>query len=196
MSDSPFADELSALLGPVKPLAQNDKVLHPRQPAELAAATARRSAAAAEAAGENLTDYLSDERIELLDPYALLSFCRAGVQHGVWRKLRLGQYALEAKLDLHQLTLRQARQAIIAFINDCQRRELRSVSIIHGLGLRAQPPALMKSHVHHWLQQIDAVMAFHSCQPHDGGYGAVYLLLRKGSQAKALNRERHQRRRG
>lgn len=195
MSDSPFADELSTLLGPIKPLAQGDKVLHPRQPANDAAATARRRAAATAAASEELTDYLSDERIELLDPYALLSFCRAGIQQGVWRKLRLGQYPQEARLDLHQLTLRQARQAVIAFINDCLSRELRCVSIIHGLGLRAQPPALMKSHVNHWLQQVSAVMAFHSCQKHDGGYGAVYLLLRKGSQAKAANRERHQHRR-
>lgn len=195
MSNSPFADELSALLGPVKPLVQNDKVLHPRQPADSTAAAARRSAAAAEAAGEELSDYLSDERIELLDPYTLLSFCRPGVQHGVFRKLRLGQYPLEARLDLHQLNLRQARQAVMSFIQDSLRRELRSVLIIHGLGLRGQPQALMKSHVNHWLRQINEVMAFHGSQKNDGGYGAVYLLLRKGSNARTLNREHHQRRR-
>lgn len=196
MANSPFEDELFVTLGGVKPLPQGDKVVLGKTPADEAVARARREAAAAEAEGENLTDYLSDERVELVDPHEPLAFCRPGVQHGVYRKLRLGQYQLEATLDLHQLKLREARQTVMRFINDCLRQEIRTALIIHGLGLRAKPPALMKSHVNHWLRQIDEVMAFHSSQKADGGLGAVYLLLRKGPKAKQFNRERHAKRLG
>ena len=43
--------------------------------------------------------------------------------------------------------------------------------------------ALIKSHVSHWLQQIETVMAFCSAQPKDGGTGAVYVLLKKQPKA-------------
>ena len=67
MANSPFEEELRATLGGVKPLPQGDKIVVGKSPADEAAARARREAAAAEAEGENLTDYLSDERVELVD---------------------------------------------------------------------------------------------------------------------------------
>ena len=196
MSDTPEPEDLNTLLGgDVKPLAASDTVVHSRLPRS-DDDTVRARRAAAEADAENLTDYLSDERVEILDPYDVLSMCRGGVQQGVFRKLRLGQYPQEATLDLHQMTLREARTAVMRFIRDCIRLEIRSALIIHGIGLRAKQPALMKSHVNHWLRQIEEVLAFHSSQKFHGGHGAVYVLLRKGQQQRSMNRERHQKRLG
>ena len=49
---------------------------------------------------------------------------------------------------------------------------------------------MFKGCVNTWLQQLDAVQAFHSAQPRHGGTGSVYVLLRKGEEAKQKNRDR------
>ncbi|PID54684.1 MAG: hypothetical protein CR978_02335 [Gammaproteobacteria bacterium] len=40
------------------------------------------------------------------------------------------------------------------------------------------------------MQELPAVMAFHSAQARHGGTGAVYVLLQKSEQKKRENRER------
>jgi DNA-nicking Smr family endonuclease len=111
-----------------------------------------------------------------------LLFSRNGVQNSVMRKLRRGQYRVEAELDLHRLTAVQAHEALLDFILQCKRRHLRCVRIIHGKGLgsKDQRPVL-KGRVNQWLQQWDDVLAFCSARPCDGGNGATYVLLRRPS---------------
>lgn len=137
-------------------------------------------------------NFLSAEHIPQVNPYDPIGFRRDGVQHGVYRKLRLGGYDVEARLDLHQLTLEQARKEVFGFIRESYHYGLRTVMILHGKGARNQDrPALLKSATAHWLKQMDEVMAYHSAVKHHGGNGAVYVLLRKGERAKRENRERH-----
>lgn len=109
-----------------------------------------------------------------------LLFSRNGVQTSVMRKLRRGQYRIEAELDLHRLTATQAQKALLEFILHCKHRHLRCVRIIHGKGLgsKDQRPVL-KGRVNQWLQRWDDVLAFTSARPCDGGTGATYVLLRK-----------------
>jgi len=150
---------------------------------------------AAEAQLEEDINFLSTEYVELVEPLDLISFQRNGVQHGVYKRLRLGQYPIEASLNLHEHTLKQARQALFEFVQDCHRSGVRSGLIIHGQGKQSKPhPALIKSYVNKWLRELEPVMAFHSAQRHHGGTGAVYIMLRKNAEQKQLNRERHQRR--
>jgi DNA-nicking Smr family endonuclease len=109
-----------------------------------------------------------------------LLFCRHGLQHKTLKKLRRGDFALQAELDLHGKTVAQARIAIAEFLANCQHQGLRCVRMIHGKGygsFNKQP--VLKSHVNHWLRQRDEVLAFSSARPADGGTGAIYLLLRK-----------------
>jgi DNA-nicking Smr family endonuclease len=114
----------------------------------------------------------------------------------VYKKLRLGKYPLQARLDLHRKTLKQARDEVIHFIAQCIKMDLRTVLIVHGRGERSTPQALMKSFVASWLTQIDEVQCAHSAQRFHGGSGAVYLLLKKSKNQKSENRERHQKRLG
>lgn len=109
-----------------------------------------------------------------------LLFSRNGVQNSVMRKLRRGQYRVEAELDLHRLTANQAQKALLEFILHCKHRHLRCVRIIHGKGLgsKDQRPVL-KGRVNQWLQQWNDVLAFCSARQCDGGTGATYVLLRK-----------------
>ncbi len=139
---------------------------------------------------------LSIDHAPMLKPDDMLEFKRDGVQDGVYRKLRLGKYPIQAHLDLHRKTLKEGRSEVIQFIRQCMAMDIRTLLIVHGRGERSNPPALMKSFVSHWLTQISEVQCAHSAQRLHGGTGAVYVLLRKSAEKKAENRERHQKRLG
>lgn len=180
-----FKQELAG----VKPLVQNRVSSRTDSQGPTEAQLARREAAASELArDENL---LTTEYVEMVDPHDIIEFKRAGVQEGVYRKLRLGKYAVDAVLDLHRKTVEQSRREVFSFIQDCTRLGLRTVMILHGKGDRSQQPALLKSYVNKWLPGLPQVMAFHSAQRHHGGAGAVYILLKKNDEQKQANRERH-----
>ncbi|WP_370548067.1 DNA endonuclease SmrA [Edwardsiella tarda] len=181
-----------AMVG-VKPLL-SDRVQLALQSAPSEAQLARR--AAAQQVSTASSDYLSLEGVEMLHPHDLVGFKREGIQEGVYRKLRLGKYALQAVLDLHRHTLNEARSALLQFIADCLARDIRTVLVLHGKGECSQPQALLKSYVSAWLPQIPEVMALHSAERRHGGSGALYVLLRKSERRKADNRERHQKRLG
>ncbi|WP_438951314.1 DNA endonuclease SmrA [Porticoccus sp.] len=147
---------------------------------------------AAEAAIGSDVDGLSSEAYILpVKPRDVLSFKRSGVQHGVFKNLRMGKYAVDSRLDLHRLTVEQARQQVYLFIQDCLKHDIRCALITHGRGDNREKPALLKSCTNHWLQQMDGVLAFHSAQPQHGGTGATYIMLRKSSRKRIENLERH-----
>lgn len=107
-----------------------------------------------------------------------LSFRRAGVQDAVLRKLRRGQYRVEAELDLHRLTVAQAKMELRVFLETMLRSGVRCVRIIHGKGLRSgHRGPVLKHTVNVLLQKTNAVLAFSSARPVDGGTGAIYVLL-------------------
>lgn len=170
----------------VAPIAQDKADLPAVQPSE--DFMAKRAAAVAEVASYNT---LSDA-IDILDKNALLSFKRSGIQEGVFKKLRLGKYESQARIDLHGITVENAREQVHQFIQDCLRYDVRVVTIVHGKGHRSDKGlAVIKSHTAHWLMQMQEVIAFHSAQAHHGGTGALYVLLRKSEAAKQHNREKH-----
>ncbi len=126
-------------------------------------------------------DMLSDEYLPELETGDELWFARPGLQHSLLRKLRRGQYSVAAELDLHGMTVVEARQAIVQFLQRVRRRERRCVRIIHGKGNRSQNrEPVLKHMVNRWLRQRDEVLAFSSARPVDGGTGAVYVLLKRG----------------
>jgi DNA-nicking Smr family endonuclease len=173
----------------VKPLQQDKVAL--KKTADEKDFELLRQAASSE---ETVNDPLASAILTPLKPEDIVGYKKPGVQEGVYRKLRLGKYEIDARLDLHRLTVEQARLEVYRFINDCIDYDLRTVMILHGKGDRAKDPAkkaLLKSHCMHWLEQIDAVLAYHSAQRHHGGAGAVYVLLKKSDLAKQRNREKH-----
>lgn len=110
-----------------------------------------------------------------------LSHARPGLQKRVLRRLRRGQYTIEAELDLHGLTRAQAGQALTDFLADARRRGLGCVRIIHGKGRRSSNEGpVLKPAVAGWLRRRAEVLAFCSARPVDGGSGALYVLLGRG----------------
>jgi DNA-nicking Smr family endonuclease len=108
-----------------------------------------------------------------------LCYLRNGVGEQTLRKLRRGYWVIQDELDLHGLTVQQARTLVGEFLNQCVRRGLRCVRIIHGKGLgsRNREPVL-KRRVAVWLIQREGTLAFCQARSADGGGGAVVVLLR------------------
>lgn len=131
----------------------------------------------------------------MVDPLTVIAYRKPGVQHGVFKNLRLGKYTLDARLDLHRMGVEQARNAIFRFIKDCVENDVRAALITHGKGESRERPALLKSCVAHWLPQLDSILAFHTAQKQHGSYGATYILLKKSEKKKLehkeLNRKGH-----
>ena len=129
--------------------------------------------------------------VETMHPEASLSFKRGGIQNGVFRRLQKGGYDIEAMLDLHGLTVEQARHEVHRFIQDCLRHDVRLALISHGKGRnnKEQRPVL-KSFLARWLPMFPEVMAFHSAQRWHGGAGAIYVMLRKSERQKEKTREK------
>ncbi|MGH1439600.1 MAG: DNA endonuclease SmrA [Cellvibrionaceae bacterium] len=189
MSDD---DDFYKAMGDVRPIKKEKKVNVQKQSVSHSAFVARRQAAQVDAS--QAQDPLSESQVLQLEPNAILEFRRPGVQHGVYKQLRMGRYSIDARLDLHRMVIEQARMAVYQFIRDCIQNDIRCALITHGKGEGRKKPAVLKSHLAHWLPQISEVLAFHSAQPQHGGTGAAYLLLKKSEKKRQENLERHQKR--
>ncbi len=116
----------------------------------------------------------SDEYIEGLGP---------GIDRRLLRRLRAGDYAVQAHVDLHGLTRDEAKLRVKKFIEESRKAGRRCVLLVHGRGLHSKDQLpVLKEAVRMWLERgavARAVLAFATARPHDGGAGAVYVLLRR-----------------
>lgn len=185
-------DDFKSLLGDdVEPIKNEKRVLTNKAAGKShdINALARKTNATDFEASEQ--DPLDTSSMTMVQPLDLLEFKRPGVQNGVYRNMRLGKYPIEARLDLHRLTVEQARTSLYRFVSDCVEHDIRYVIVTHGKGEGRETPALLKSCVAHWLPQIEEVLAFHTAQKHHGSYGATYVLFRKTESKKQETREQY-----
>ena len=94
----------------------------------------RRRDAVAERGEEGDRNPLTLGEIERVNPFDVLAWKKDGVQPRVFRHLARGKYPIEATLDLHQRTLKQARDDVFQFIRSSSAYGFRSVVIAHGRG--------------------------------------------------------------
>jgi DNA-nicking Smr family endonuclease len=184
----PETELFRAAMRDVQPIRAPEKVV--LAPARTPGASIEQRRLAAVAERQQDANFLSGEYIQPVDPLAVLEFKRNGVQNGVYRNLRLGKYQIDARLDLHRMTVETARRATFQFVRDCMANDIRCALITHGKGEGREQPALLKSCVAHWLPQFDEVLAFHSAQKQHGASGATYVLLRKSERKRLENWER------
>jgi DNA-nicking Smr family endonuclease len=127
--------------------------------------------------------------VEPLEPRAFVEWKKDGVQHEVFSRLKHARYPIEGSLDLHRLSVKQAREAMFKFFRLAEAKRWRTVLIAHGRGEVSATRARLKSYVTHWLGQMPNVIAYSSADPRHGGTGAVLILLRKSARAKEEARE-------
>jgi DNA-nicking Smr family endonuclease len=108
-----------------------------------------------------------------------LSFQRPGLAPDVVARLRRGDWAIQAELDLHGMRRDAAREAVSSFLREASLRGWRCLRVVHGKG-HGSPgrEPVLKGKVQRWLGQSQAVLAFAQATAAEGGAGALVVLLR------------------
>lgn len=108
-----------------------------------------------------------------------LFYLKDGTPRTVLRDLRRGRWVVEAQIDLHGATRDQARDILAEAMVQWKKKGIRTVRVIHGKGLGSpgKDPVLKKL-VAGWLMNYDDVVAYCQARVHDGGAGALIVLLR------------------
>jgi DNA-nicking Smr family endonuclease len=178
------AVEFRSALDDVVKMKESDRyVWRPVQEADLRGAPlpARPRTAEEEIAAVLAESMLSDQfDVDgLLDEDPSLSWSAPGVGPDVVKKLRKRRWPIEDELDLHGLTRDMARRHFDNFLRRSNKRGIRCVRIIHGIGygsVGGEP--VLRGMVHSWLVQTEGVVAFCAAGRADGGHGALIVLLR------------------
>jgi DNA-nicking Smr family endonuclease len=102
---------------------------------------------------------------------------RAGIDGRTQRRLFRGDVPVDRRLDLHGLTAARAESRLVQFIETAARDGCRCVLVITGKGA-----GILRGHVPDWLKRQPLspyILALAEARPHDGGSGALYVLLRR-----------------
>jgi DNA-nicking Smr family endonuclease len=121
-----------------------------------------------------------EDRIDIGDEGVHL---RAGLPRRILTDLRRGRWVVQAELDLHGLTRDEARSALGSFLHEALEQGYRCVRLIHGKGLGSPGREPVLKHLSRgWLIQREEILAFCQARPHDGGEGALLILLHNTSK--------------
>ena len=114
---------------------------------------------------------------------------RIGALDGLNRRqaaaLRRGGIAIEARLDLHGFTRRDAARKVAGFLAESAHRGLRCVLVITGRGSSdplADAGGALRRGLEEWLNEPATRPLVLACVPargRHGGHGAFYVLLRR-----------------
>lgn len=107
----------------------------------------------------------------------------APLEKGLRRKLAAGRSAPDGVIDLHGMTQAEAHRALGGYLRDAAGRGGRLVLVVTGKGRGgAGESGVLRRVVPHWLRDDGlrgVVMGFEeAAQPH-GGFGALYVRLRR-----------------
>ena len=163
------------LMSGIKPLKAEERVAKPSKKPKPKARFSRAddTAVLAESLDADIDD-LEESSGEAL------RFKRPSVGRTTMRMLTRGSYAIQAEIDLHGMTLAEARPRLERFVQRCASNNKLCIRVVHGKGLGSGDRGpVLKRGVDRWLRQWDHVLAFVSARQVDGGTGAVYILLRK-----------------
>ena len=107
----------------------------------------------------------------------------SGLDPALVRKLRRGEFSVQAHLDLHGRSRAEAKAEVDAFLKRSREQGKRCVLLVHGRGLHSKDQVpVLKEALRSWLATARFgrhVLAFATARPQDGGAGAVYVLLRR-----------------
>ena len=121
-------------------------------------------------------------QFDLVDTDEYLEGYIRGIHPIVLEKLRRGQFSIQAYLDLHGLTAREAEEAVGEFISEAVTLGYRCVLLVHGRGLNSKDQIpVIKKKLETFLLRGPVkknILAFTSARQVDGGAGASYVLLR------------------
>src|SRR5207248_1480363 len=108
-----------------------------------------------------------------------------GLDPRIVRRLKRGELSMQGHVDLHGLLKDEAKTTLEAFLARSRQEGKRGVLVVHGRGLHSKDQVpVLKEELKRWMRTdrfARHVLAFSTARPHDGGAGAVYVLLKKPS---------------
>ncbi len=111
-----------------------------------------------------------------------------GVSRETLGRLERGEFSVSEHVDLHGMTLEDAKLSVDEFLAECHREGHRCVLVITGKGLNSPGHvSVLREQIPRWLARGPSarlVLAFVTARECDGGIGALYVLLRKHSSRK------------
>jgi DNA-nicking Smr family endonuclease len=113
------------------------------------------------------------------------------INRAVAERLHRGEFSIQGHIDLHGLSVEDARDVFEDFFKKSIAEGKRMVLVIHGRGLSSPAKPILKTNVFKWLTTgpwRKWVMAFASARLCDGGAGATYVLLRKRAATRRLKK--------
>ncbi len=129
-------------------------------------------------------------RFDITDTREYIEGAIVGLDARVLRRLRRGDYALQAHVDLHGMSAETARVAVDRFLAAAVTAGHRCVLIVHGRGRNSKDHTpVLKERLKSWLARGRAariVLAFTTARACDGGAGALYVLLRRDRTRRAI----------
>lgn len=180
------ADLFASAVAGVVPLPRRDRIDGP-PPSEGHGRPVSEEAEALAALSDLVTGVT---RFDVTDTREYVEGAVVGLDPRVVRRLRRGDFSWQGHIDLHGLTVAEARDVVDRFVAECFRAGRRCVLIVHGRGLNSkdQTPVL-KERLKSWLAHGrigKVVLAFATARPCDGGAGALYVLLRRDRRARPI----------
>lgn len=122
-------------------------------------------------------------RFEVADDGSRVEGRRLDLPLDALRRLRRGSLPVDGRLDMHGMSVQEARARLELFLKTMRSRGERCVLVIHGKGEHSpQGAGILRGEISAWLSQGAAsehVAAFATARATDGGEGAVYVLLRR-----------------
>lgn len=105
-------------------------------------------------------------------------------------KLKNGEFSIRKTLDLHGLSIDDAKLAFEKFIGDSVKEGLNCVKVVHGRGLKSKSLPVLKENLKVWIIRAmnrKWVAAFSSARMCEGGPGATCILLKKVPVKKRIH---------
>ncbi len=81
---------------------------------------------------------------------------------------------IEDELDLHTFNPREIKPLIEDYLNECRKRGILEVRIIHGKGT-----GQLRRTVHALMEKFDFVISYSIASPERGGHGATMVWLKE-----------------
>jgi DNA-nicking Smr family endonuclease len=111
---------------------------------------------------------------------------QGGIDRNSARRLRQGKIAIEATLDLHGMSREEAWNTLTGFLSRAFEQQKRCVLVITGKGRfrteAGSSDGILRKNLPRWLALSPCahwVLRHERAQPHHGGDGAFYILLRR-----------------
>jgi len=174
------ASSFAAAMADVRPLRSDTRVDAPAPAASMVRTVVDEDAEALAELSELVT---GTGHFDISDSTEYVEGAVVGLDPRILRRLRRGEFAYQAMIDLHGMSAAAARVEVERFITSALAAGHREVLIVHGRGHNSKDNVpVLKERLKSWLARGRigrSILAFTSARPADGGAGALYVLLRR-----------------